>query len=63
MAKHEGDGSFRALDAEKVSKLISEISNTEQEAIKQMEHLKRLIMHEEEKKEAVNDEIGQRPNK
>ena len=28
--RHEGDGSFRALNAEKVSELIMQISQTEQ---------------------------------
>ena len=46
--QHEGDGSFRALNAEKVCELIVKISQTEQQALEQMERLKRHLRVEEE---------------
>ena len=51
--QHEGDGSFRALNAEKVCELIMKISKTEQEGLEQMERLKRHLREEEHKAEDI----------
>ena len=51
--RHEGDGSFRALNAEKVSELIMKISQTEQQGLEQMERLKRHLRAEDKKVDSM----------